>query len=93
MTQKLSDESDLSLPPAIPAVPLTGSRAEKLRIIEASIAHLKELRPLLVDDPLAPVVPELRGRYLNAPVWPWFAAGWIVGALFVLMFVLARALA
>jgi hypothetical protein len=32
---------------------------------------------------------DLRGPYLNAPVWPWVAAGWIAGALFVLSFLLA----
>ena len=37
--------------------------------------------------------PELYGPYLNAPVWPWHVAGWIVSALFVLMFIIARVLA
>jgi hypothetical protein len=37
--------------------------------------------------------PELYGPYLNAPVWPWHVAGWVVSALFVLMFVIARVLA
>ena len=37
--------------------------------------------------------PELYGPYLNAPVWPWHVAGWIVSALFALMFVIARVLA
>ena len=37
--------------------------------------------------------PELYGPYLNAPVWPWRVAGWIVSALFALMFVIARVLA
>ena len=37
--------------------------------------------------------PDLYGPYLNAPVWPWHVAGWIVSALFVLMFVIARVLA
>jgi len=35
------------------------------------------------------VTTEPRGPYINAPVWPWFAAGWIVGALFVLLFLIA----
>jgi hypothetical protein len=32
---------------------------------------------------------ELYGRYINAPVWPWLAAGWVLGALFVVLFVVA----
>ena len=37
--------------------------------------------------------PEIYGPYLNAPVWPWHVAGWIVSAVFALMFVIARLLA
>ena len=37
--------------------------------------------------------PELHGPYLNAPVWPWQMAGWILTTLFALMFVIARLLA
>ena len=32
---------------------------------------------------------ELRGRYIDAPLWPWFAAGCVVGTLVVLLFLVA----
>jgi len=35
----------------------------------------------------------LAGSLKVWPVWPWFVAGWVIGALFVLMFVFARMLA
>jgi hypothetical protein len=81
------------VPETIPAVLLRGSDADKLKTLDAAMARLQELRGRLVGEPAAPEAPEIRGRYLHAPVWPWFAAGWILGALFMLMFVLARALA
>jgi hypothetical protein len=53
------------------------------------------MKPL--EDPMSAqhtlTTPELYGPYLNAPVWPWHVAGWIVSALFALMFVIARVLA
>jgi len=58
--------------------------------LDAVIASLQQLRSALVGELPAEASPtELQGRYLNAPVWPWFAAGWIVGALFVLLFLVA----
>jgi hypothetical protein len=88
------DSGGANVPREIPAISLMGSRAEKLRTLEASIAHLQQLKYLLIGEPLPHSIPsELHGPYLKAPVWPWFVAGWVVGALFVLMFVIARALA
>jgi hypothetical protein len=50
-----------------------------------------------LEDPMSAqhtlTTPELYGPYLNAPVWPWHVAGWIVSVLFALMFVIARVLA
>ena len=31
----------------------------------------------------------LNGPYINAPEWPWLAAGWALVAVFVLLFVVA----
>jgi len=28
-------------------------------------------------------------RYVDAPVWPWSVGGWVLAALFVLLFALA----
>jgi len=36
---------------------------------------------------------ELDSPYLNAPVWPWFAAGSTLATLFILLFLLAWSLA
>jgi hypothetical protein len=33
--------------------------------------------------------PELHGPYLNAPVWPWYVAGWIASGLLAVWFVAA----
>jgi len=76
----------------IPALKLEGSRAERLRTLDEGIAHLRQLRGSLIGEPLPHVPPgELHGRFINAPVWPWFVAGWVLGALFVLAFLLADA--
>ena len=89
------NDTESNRPEVLPAVELTGSRAERLRTIDASIARLQALKRALMGELGAepPVSTELYGPYLHAPVWPWFLAGWVVGALFVLMFVLARAFA
>jgi hypothetical protein len=88
MPQNASDDAPL----VIPAVNLSGSQTARLRELEASIARLRQLKHELVGES-SPFEPpsELHGPYLHAPVWPWFLAGWIAGALFVLLFVFARA--
>lgn len=75
----------------IPAVELKGSQADRLKTLDASINRLLQMRRMLTGD-TAPYRDraELYGPYLHAPVWPWFLAGWIIGALFVLLFVFAR---
>jgi len=45
-----------------------------------------------LEDPMSaqqPATPELYGPYLNAPVWPWYVAGWIASGLLALWFVIA----
>lgn len=73
----------------IPQLELRGSLTEKLRAIDAAIIRLQVLRGSLAGEPLRPRPSELQGPYINAPVWPWFAAGWFLGAICVLMFVIA----
>jgi len=78
-----------SEPQILPAVELRGSPTERLETLDATIVHLLNVRSALVGEPAGPPPFELHGRYLNAPSWPWFAAGCVLGALFVLLFVLA----
>ena len=86
MPHKMSDDAIV-----IPAVELRGSGTDRLKTLDASIARLQQLRRSIAGDAAPYVAPsELHGPYLYAPVWPWFLAGWIIGALFVLMFVFAR---
>jgi hypothetical protein len=87
----LSATSD---PYIVPALELTGPRAERLRTLDAAIERLETIRSELAGfrGPEG-VSPDVRSPRLDAPVWPWFAAGWVFGALFVLMFLVARALA
>lgn len=78
----------------IPAVELTGSRGEKLKKLDTLIAHLQQLRRRLAGDVGYSKGPSERpGRYINSPEWPWFVAGTSVGALIVLLLVLARSCA
>jgi hypothetical protein len=94
MPQTTSDDGPVAAPIVIPSLELTGSPGDRLQTLDASIAQLQKLRCSIVGDASPEPRPhELYGPYLHAPVWPWFVAGWVIGALFVLMFVFARVLA
>jgi hypothetical protein len=57
---------------------------------EVYSTRLQALRRTLASEPVPGAPPnEFYGPYVNAPVWPWFAAGWMIGALFVVLFVIA----
>ena len=88
-----ANSSDDGTPVLIPAVELNGSPQERLRTLDAALRHLQHVRSALIGE--APVSSryESRGPYINAPVWPWFTAGWVLGALFVLLLLLARSCA
>ena len=73
----------------VPAIELTGSPADQRQTLDRAIAELQQLRRELSPQTAEPPT-DVRGRYIDAPVWPWFFAGWLVGALFVLSFVIAR---
>jgi hypothetical protein len=74
----------------IPAVELKGSQADRLKTLDALIGRLQAMRSMLAGEAFPGARPyELHGRYIHAPVWPWFAAGWVLGALFVVLFVVA----
>jgi hypothetical protein len=88
-----ANEFEASFPTIIPAVELTGSPQDKVRTLDTAIAQLQQLRRAVLGEPSLPPAHELRGRYINAPDWPWFTAGWVLGALFVLLLLLARSYA
>jgi hypothetical protein len=60
----------------IPAGELKGSQEDRLKTLDAFISRLQAMRSMLAGEacPGAPRY-ELHGRYIHAPVWPWFAAG------------------
>jgi hypothetical protein len=77
----------------IPAAELKGSPQERLRTLDAALSQLQHLRSTLIGEAPVPSRYELRGRHIDAPVWPWFTAGWVLGALFVVLLLLARSYA
>jgi hypothetical protein len=88
-----ANDTDDDRPIVIPAVELKGLPQERLRALDAALRHLQHVRSALIGEAPVPSRYELRGRYINAPVWPWFTAGWVLGALFVLLLLLARSCA
>jgi hypothetical protein len=87
----ISAETEARISHFIPSVELKGSRGEKLQKLNTLIVYLDQLRSSLAanttggqggyEDP---------GRYVESPAWPWFAAGALVGGLFVLLLLAAR---
>jgi hypothetical protein len=76
-------------PVVVPGIELHGSVVDRLQTLDAAIARLQSLRRTLAREPVPGAPPnEFYGPYVNAPVWPWFAAGWVIGALFVLLFLI-----
>ena len=65
------------------------NRVDPLTTLDAAIASLQRLRDQFDDRPAEAPQHEVFGRYINAPVWPWFFAGTLVGAVIVLMFAVA----
>jgi hypothetical protein len=89
-TSPQTPSAESGTPVVIPAVELRGPLIERLRTLDATIVRLQSLRQTLAREPV-PGLPnnEFYGRHVNAPVWPWFTAGCVIGALFVLFFVIA----
>jgi hypothetical protein len=75
-------------PDVIPEIELTGSPAERLKLLDAAIARLRELRRALTEDEADAPPYELLGPYINAPVWPWTVAGWTLAVMFMLLFLI-----
>jgi hypothetical protein len=79
--------ADAMRPHVIPQLELKGTPAERLTLIDAAIARLRELRRALAgENEKAPY--EFYSPYLNAPVWPWTVAGWSLAAIFMLLFLI-----
>jgi hypothetical protein len=85
---RIDDDRGASV--VIPAIELRGSLRDRLQTLDSAIARLYSMRGALAGEPVPGAPPnEVYGRYVNAPVWPWFTAGCVIGALFVLVFVIA----
>ena len=88
--RKSSEDDGSHASVVLPPLELKGSSEEKLQAIDAEIRRLEQLRRSVSGDVSKNILSqELYGPYINAPVWPWLAAGWVLGALFVLLFVVA----
>lgn len=85
-----NDDAERKISHFIPSLELTGSVAEKLDTLDTLIGYLQTLRRNLTGDASAVTPYEGRSRYATTPAWPWFAAGVVIGALFVVMLLLAH---
>lgn len=66
-------------------------KGHTLTLRETVRAALQEARLTLSGELPATGPASVRyGRYIDAPVWPWFAAGWILAAAYVVGFFIAR---
>ena len=76
----------MNVPDVISQVELKGSRADKLKTLNASIATLESIRAALQGDASISALPsDLHGPYINAPVWPSWARSWKLAKLRELM--------
>ena len=95
----ISDEREESMPdraasPVVPSVELKGTRKEQLRALDALIDRLQRIRrALLGGRPGRPEEHEYASPYISSPAWPWFTAGVVLGASFVLLMLVARSCA
>ena len=84
----ISDGPDAQIWHFIPSVELKGSRAEQLRTLDTLIVYLEQLRGTLAGNTTV-----ARGKYgsprlyVAQRAWPWFAAGALASAAFVLLLV------
>src|SRR5262245_8118690 len=84
------EDTEIKMSHFIPSGELKGSRSQKLEKLDLLIAHLEGLRKSLAGDTEAAHSPlDGPSRHISAPVWPWFAAGIVLGALLTLWLLLA----
>jgi hypothetical protein len=93
-SERHDDRADRTQTHVIPSVELRGSRREQLRMLDALIDRLERFRRALVEGrPARPEGHEYASPYVSSPSWPWFTAGIVVGASFVLLMLVARSCA
>ena len=80
---RTSVEREATISHFIPSVELAGSRIEKLRKLDTLILYLENLRDSLARDPTQEARPS---HEIGRPLWRWFAAGVVVGAVSILLF-------
>jgi hypothetical protein len=91
---KAENESETRISHFIPSVELKGSRDEKLEKLDTLIRYLEHLRHRLAGDAAATLASDGRpSPFAARPAWPWFAAGVLASALFLLLAVAARSCA
>src|SRR2546430_1940767 len=88
---RAAEDAELRISHFIPSVDLKGSRNDKLETLDTLIIDLERVRKSLAGETVV-----ARGgfggpgRHIGSPTWPWFAAGALLGALFLLLIILAR---
>jgi hypothetical protein len=85
----IAADADTTISHFIPSVELTGSRDEKLRKLETLMIYLEQLRRSLAGDTTKEPA---RAPNRAHPVWGWFVAGMVVGAVSILLLLRAGAL-
>lgn len=90
---RMAHDVETTISHFIPSVELKGSRSDKLRKLDTLIVYLERLRRSLEGDAAHAGRDEDRGGYVERPMWPWFTAGTLLGALVVLLLLGARSFA
>jgi hypothetical protein len=83
--EALQTVADEMLPEVIPEIELQGRPAERLTLVDAAIARLRELRRALAGENEKARY-EFYSPHVNASVWPWTVAGWTLAVIVMLLF-------
>jgi hypothetical protein len=73
----------------IPSLELTGRREQKLRQLDAAIAHLEELRGRIAGYAPAQTGADQPGAGVTSPAWPWLLTGFLLALVPMLLLLLA----
>jgi len=69
----------------IPEITLEGSPADRLKVLDAAMTRLRELRRALAGENEKARY-EFYSPHVNASVWPWTVAGWTLAVIVMLLF-------